>query len=84
MSKVQRPEKSVGKPAFLTLRLSARLRYNLIESFPTHIATLKSKAAQGLEGGISTPAGLPRQGPRLAPLFSVLTLDLGLWTLDLG
>jgi len=33
---------------------------------------LNLESLSGQEGGISTPAGLPRRGPRLAPLFSFL------------
>jgi hypothetical protein len=34
--------------------------------------TAQLKSARGEEGGISTPAGLPRWGPRLAPALGFI------------
>ena len=36
---------------------------------PSSTERLNQECLSGWEGGISTPTGLPRRGPRLAPLF---------------
>jgi hypothetical protein len=58
--------KSGGKPTFLTTRLPYLRSYLSLRAVQSK-SNAQPQSARGQEGGLSTPAGPPRRGPRLAP-----------------